>query len=241
MIRTAWFIVSLFWWTFFYGSIAMGAALFRVANRPDGIYDWCTKTWAKRLLSASGTKVKAVGLDKIPPGPVVYVSNHQSWFDIWVLQGMLPGQVRFIAKKELTKIPFFGRAMVTAGHLTIDRQNRQAAFDAYKDAAASIQGGMSAVVFAEGTRSRTGDLLPFKKGPFVLGIAAGVPIVPVYVAGTFDLLPKGKIRLTPHPVAIMIGDPIDPTGMVYDDREGLMLRVREAVESLRDASSAVVG
>jgi 1-acyl-sn-glycerol-3-phosphate acyltransferase len=234
MLRTPWYLVNLFWWTFFYGGVTLVAALFRVRNRPNGVYDWCTKGWSRRMLAASGVHVSAVGLDKIPQGPVVFVSNHQSWFDIWVLQATLPGQVRFIAKKELTKIPFFGRAMVRAGHLTIDRQNRQKAFDAYEEAAGAIRGGMSAVVFAEGTRSRTGDLLPFKKGPFVLGIAAGVPIVPVYVAGTFSILPKGTVRVTPRPVTLMVGDPINPVGMVYDDRERLMQQVRAQVERLRD-------
>ena len=100
---------------------------------------------------------------------------------------------------------------------------------------------MSAVVFAEGTRSRTGELQPFKKGPFVLAIAAGVPVVPVYCAGTFTLLPKGSLRLTPHPIAVLAGEPIPTAGMKYDDREGLTQRAWAAVDALRVDAETVLG
>ncbi len=92
---------------------------------------------------------------------------------------------------------------------------------------------MSEVVFAEGTRSRTGQIQTFKKGPFVLAIAAQVPVIPVYCAGTFTLLRKGSIRINPHPIALMFGKPIPTEGMVYDDREKLMKITRAAIEQLR--------
>jgi 1-acyl-sn-glycerol-3-phosphate acyltransferase len=174
-------------------------------------------------------------------GPVVYASNHQSWFDIWVLGANIPTQVRFVAKKELARIPILGPAIRAAGHIYIDRQNRQAAFDAYQDAARVIQTGTSAVVFPEGTRSRTGELLPFKKGPFVLAIAAQVPLVPTYCAGTFTLLPKGTVGLTPHPVAVLFGEPIPTKGMTYEDRETLMAAARAAIERLRVDAAQVLG
>ena len=131
--------------------------------------------------------------------------------------------------------------MRSAGHIYIDRQNRQAAFSAYEAAAAYIRNGMSAVLFPEGTRSLTGDLLPFKKGPFVLALAAQVPIIPVYCAGTFTLLPKGTVRLDPHPIAIMFGEQISTEGLRYEDRDELMAITRKAIEQLRVDSERLLG
>src|SRR5438309_8786958 len=99
------------------------AALLGVKRRPGGggVYDWGTTDWSRQLLRAAGTPVEVEGLDRIPGGPVVYASNHSSMFDIWALAATLPGSVRMVAKQELTKIPLLGRAMVTAGHVMIDR------------------------------------------------------------------------------------------------------------------------
>ncbi len=242
MFHTLWFVLNLFVQTVWYGSKAVGAGVLGIPNRPGGVYDECTRRWSAKLLRASGAAVRTEGLDAIPRGvPLVYASNHQSWFDIFALGATIPGQLRFVAKKELSKIPVLGKAMASAGHIFVDRQNRQAAFGAYDEASAAIRHGLSAVVFPEGTRSRTGDLLPFKKGPFVLAIAAQVPIVPTYCAGTFTLLPKGTIRLTPHPIAVLFGTPISTEGMQYEDRERLMAETRHAIEQLRVDAANVLG
>jgi 1-acyl-sn-glycerol-3-phosphate acyltransferase len=161
---------------------------------------------------------------------VVFVANHQSFFDIVALISILLGRVRFVAKKELAKVPVFGQALRAAGHIYIDRQKRAAAFESYETAAKEIQAGMSAVVFAEGTRSRTGELLPFKKGPFVLALASQVPVVPVYCADTFGILPKGSMRIHPHPITLYFGEPIPTAGMDYDDRGKLLTLSREVIE-----------
>jgi 1-acyl-sn-glycerol-3-phosphate acyltransferase len=187
------------------------------------------------LLKVAGVTVETRAFENIPQGqPVVYVSNHQSFFDILALLHVLPDPFRFVAKKELAKIPVFGRSLKAAGHIYIDRQRRQAAFESYEKAAAVIRGGMSAAVFAEGTRSRTGDLLPFKKGPFVLAIAAQVPVIPVYCANTFHILPKGHFRIRPRPVTLYFGEPIPTAGMDYEDRTRLLNQARSVVEGFRD-------
>src|SRR3989441_7314025 len=111
------------------------------------------------------------------------------------------------------RIPLLGRAMVTAGHLTIDRAHPARALEAYQRAAEVIRGGTSALLFPEGTRSRTGALLPFKNAPFGLAIAAQVPVVPVYVGHTFEIMPKGRLFLRPRPIRIVIGDPISTAGV----------------------------
>ena len=242
MLHTAWFLINLFVYTAWYGSKAVAAGLLRVRNKPGGVYDECARRWSVRMLKVAGVEVRISGYDGVPADrPVVYVSNHQSWFDIWALAAILPGQTRFVAKKELQRIPVLGRAMRSAGHIYIDRRNRQAAFSAYEDAAAYIRKGMSAVLFPEGTRSRTGDLLPFKKGPFVLALAAQVPIIPVYCAGTFTLLPKGTVRLDPHPIAIMFGEQISTEGLRYEDRDELMAITRKTIEQLRVDSERLLG
>jgi 1-acyl-sn-glycerol-3-phosphate acyltransferase len=210
------------------------AALLRVKRRPGGVYDWGTVDWSRQVLRAAGTPVEVRGLERVPPGqPVVYASNHTSMFDIWALAATLPGSTRFVAKQELGRVPLVGRAMRTAGHILIDRTNRARAFDAYRQAGETIRGGISAIVFPEGTRSRTGELLPFKNAPFALAIAAQVPIVPVYVAGTYRILAKGSWRLRPMPIHLEVGDLIPTAGLTLDDREALRDRVRAAIELLK--------
>jgi 1-acyl-sn-glycerol-3-phosphate acyltransferase len=141
------------------------------------VYNWGSVDWSRDILKAAGTPVIAEGLERIPRDqPVIYVSNHSSMFDIWALSATLPGSVRFLAKQELFKIPLLGPAMRAAGHIPIDRAARKKAFEAYDEVGRMIRAGFSSpVVFPEGTRSRSGELLPFKNAPFGLAIAAQVP------------------------------------------------------------------
>lgn len=236
MIRTLWFYLVLVVSTVVHGVAVIAAGVLGVRPRPGGagVYDWGTRDWARDMLSAAGTPVEVEGLDRVPRDqPVVYASNHSSMFDIWALAAVLPGAVRLIAKQELARIPFFGRAMLAAGHVTIDRFVKTRAFEAYERAARTIRGGLSAVVFPEGTRSRTGELLPFKNAPFGLAIAAQVPLVPVYVHNTFQILPKGAWRLRRRPIRIRIGEPIPTAAMTLDDRERLQQLARAAVLELK--------
>ncbi|UCG88816.1 MAG: 1-acyl-sn-glycerol-3-phosphate acyltransferase [Gemmatimonadota bacterium] len=235
MLRAIAYLVAVFVLTLFYGVRAIVAAFLGVKNRPGGLYDRTGRVWARLLLKVAGVKVGTEGFANIPRDQlVVYVSNHQSFFDILALLAVLPDTFRFVAKKELAKIPVFGRALRAAGHIYIDRQRRQAAFESYERAAAVIQGGTSAMVFVEGTRSRTGELLPFKKGPFVLAVAAQVPIVPVYCAHTFHILPKGHFRIRPRPVTLYFGEPIPTAGLDYEDRTRLLNQARSVIEGFRD-------
>ena len=233
-IRTLWYYLVLFFTTILHASAAIIAGLFRVKNRRGGIYDWSGTDWSRDILSAASTPVVASGLEHIPRDqPVIYASNHSSMFDIWALFATLPGSVRFVAKRELFRIPVLGRAMLAVGHVPIDRTARKRAFEAYDEAARMIRGGTSVVVFPEGTRSRTGELLPFKNAPFGLAIAAQVPIVPVYVHHTFEILPKGAWRLRPRPIRLVVGQTIPTAGRRPEDRERLRDEVRAAMVALQ--------
>src|SRR5947208_5402551 len=233
MIRTVWFYLVLVVSSVIHSTGVLAAALLGVKRRPGGVYDWGTSDWSRQLLRAAGTPVQVEGLDRIPDGPVVYASNHSSMFDIWALAATLPGSVRFVAKQELARIPLLGRAMITAGHIMIDRAHPARALEAYQRAAAVIGSGISAVVFPEGTRRRSAELLPLNNAPFGLAIAARVPIVPVYVHDTFTIMPKGRFFLRPRPIRIEIGEPISTAELTLERRQELRDRVRAAVVRLK--------
>ncbi|HEU4700288.1 MAG TPA: lysophospholipid acyltransferase family protein [Gemmatimonadales bacterium] len=216
------------------GTRVIVAAARGVRQTSGGVYDDAPRRWGRELLDALGIVPEVEGLDRLPPGqPCVYVSNHVSYADVWVLLAVVPGSVRFVAKKELLRIPLFAQALRQGGQIVIDRRHLKSAFGAYDAAAAAIRAGMSAIVFVEGTRSSDGALLPFKKGPFVLAIAAQVPVVPVYVEGTREVLPRGRLVARQHPVRVRFGAPIPTAGLGYEDRDALSARAREAMLALR--------
>jgi 1-acyl-sn-glycerol-3-phosphate acyltransferase len=231
IFRQVLYLVAITVFTSWYGFKVMIAAALGVKQRPGGVYDESCRRWSRNVLKWSGIEVHTKGLANIPTEkPVVYVANHQSFFDILTLGATLPGTFRFVAKRELKKIPIMAGSLKAAGHIYIDRQRRQSAFGSYQKAAEIVKGGVSALVFGEGTRSRTGNLLPFKKGPFVLAIAAQVPVLPVYCAHTFGILPKGEWRIHPHPVTLYFGEPIPTAGMDYEDRKDLLKKTQRVIE-----------
>lgn len=208
------------------GLTAIVAGLFGVKDKPGGIYDKVPRGWSVWVLRAAGVKVRVHGLENGGNGePRIFASNHVSWFDVPALASVLP-RYKFVAKAELFKVPIFGRAMRAAGMIEIQRENRKAAFGAYDVAAERIKQGISVIVFPEGTRGHAYPLRPFKKGPFVLAIAAGVPIVPVIVHGTIEALRKGSFRVYPGTIDIHLLEPVSTAGVDYDHREALMQTVK---------------
>jgi 1-acyl-sn-glycerol-3-phosphate acyltransferase len=156
--------------------------------------------------------------------PRIFASNHVSWYDVLVLVAYLP-RYSFVAKAELFRVPLFGPAARAVGTVPIQRDNRKAAFESYRIAAGEVQRGRNVVVCPEGTRGRDYHLRPFKKGPFVLAIAAEAPIVPVIVYGALEVMPKGSFRVRPNVVHIHFLEPIPTKGATYEDRTDLMRRV----------------
>jgi 1-acyl-sn-glycerol-3-phosphate acyltransferase len=232
------YLLALVVFTIGYGTAVVVLGWLRWPQRPGGFLDTVARTYSRSLLRAAGVPVTAEGLEHLAPeGPQLIACNHQSFFDMLALLAVLPVRVRFVAKKELFRVPFFGWAIGVLGYIRLDRQNLKQAFAAYQIAAESlVKGKMHVVVFPEGTRSRTGALLPFKKGPSVLAIAAGVTVVPCYCAGTFGILPKGSVLVRPHPVQVHFGPPLDAAGLSYEDRDAFTDRLRDAIEALRARS-----
>jgi len=190
------------------------------------------RLWARTLLALCRVRVVVNGREKIhPPGPYVFLSNHQSQFDILAAVVTLPVQFRVLAKQELFRIPVFGWVLRLSGFVGIDRSNREKAIQSLDRAAASIARGRSLLIYAEGTRSPDGRLLPFKKGGFVLAIQAGVPVFPLTIQGSREVLPKGSLRIRPGTMTVQVGDPIDPREFTVERKELLMARVRTAMET----------
>jgi 1-acyl-sn-glycerol-3-phosphate acyltransferase len=233
-MRTLLVVLAIVILTPFLGGLVIIASLLGVKDSPTGIYQWAAKSWARGVCAAAGMEVRVHGTENVADGARVYVSNHTSWFDIFALAGYLRNYT-FIAKEELSRLFLFGRAARAVGIVFIERQNRKAAFEAYKDAATMVRNGKSVIVCPEGTRGYDYTLRKFKKGPFVLAISAGVPIVPTIVHGVIRVQRKGSMRIRPGVANIHFLEPVDTTGFTYDQRDELTQIVwRRMADALRD-------
>lgn len=238
MIRTLWVFAAIAAATLWYGGIAIVDSFFR--DRVE-FYIELTRGWARAILRASGTPVVAHGLENVRRDRAqVVVSNHVSWYDIFAIAGVIPVPFHFVAKKELEGIPLFGRAWKTAGHISIDRSNRQKAVESLRRAGEEIRARKSAVViFAEGTRSRTGRLQPFKKGAFALALEAGVAVVPTVVVGSFDIMRPDDWRIHPRTIHVHFGEPVEPGEFPGESAEALMERVRRRMVEMLERLEAL--
>lgn len=201
------------------------ARLFGAKEGPRSIYVWATRTWARSVLISARVRARIHNPELLSSERgAVYISNHVSWFDVFILAAELP-RYSFIAKSELRKIPIFGYGAEAAGIVFLDRDNRKAAFESYKLAAKEVERGRSIVVYPEGTRGRDYHLRPFKKGPFVLAIASQCPIIPTIVHGSREVMAKGSFRIRPGTIDVHFLEPIETKGLDYEDRAELMTRV----------------
>ena len=210
--------------TFVFASAAIAAACFsKTGNTPHKI----GRLWAKSILIISGIDVQVKGTCHIAPSrSIIVMVNHQSNFDIPVLLAHLPIQFRWLAKAELFKIPVFGQAMRGCGYISINRSDRESAFQSLAKAAATIKGGTSVLVFPEGTRSLDGKIQTFKKGPFVLAADAGVPILPVVINGTWSIMPKNRLTIIPRKVTLDILPPFETSQYDRATKDQLMDKTR---------------
>jgi 1-acyl-sn-glycerol-3-phosphate acyltransferase len=189
--------------------------------------------WGRIILAVSGVQVTVKGMENLEPGrPYIFASNHQSQFDIFSMQGCFEFDFRWMAKKELFQIPLFGHAMRMAGYIPVDRSHGRKAMKSLVEAAERIASGTSVIIFPEGTRSRDGKLHEFKTGGMVLAIKSGVPVVPVAIKGTYEVLPKRSLFAKPGRVSIRVGRPIDTSGYTVKQKQELAEHLHGEVAKL---------
>jgi len=216
-------------YTIFWGLIACFLGL--VDRSGEGVI-WVARNWVHWILATCHVEVVSEGLDRIDPKqPYVFMSNHQSVIDTAAIVSTLPVSWRFVAKRELLFVPFFGWALGLGGHVIVDRGNHQRAMQSMKRAAQRIRGGTNVIIFPEGTRSPSGVMGPFKSGGFHLAIEAGVPILPITVSGTNQITPKGSLRIESGRVRILYGKPIPTSDLDLESRSRLKDDVRQAISA----------
>jgi 1-acyl-sn-glycerol-3-phosphate acyltransferase len=227
MIRSIWFIVAASFFTFVFSSLAILSGL--ISPYSD-FSNWVVRTWAKTLLKVGGIKLQISGLEKIDPNQsYVFIQNHQSSFDILASSVSIPGTARFLAKAELFRIPVFAQGMRLVGMLEINRGNSQKSRRTIQKAINTVKSGVSVIIYPEGTRSRDGNIQPFKKGGFILAIEAQIPIVPVVISGSWEIMSKTSLRLHRGTIQIHFLDPVPTAGMDLTHRGRLMTDVHQAM------------
>jgi 1-acyl-sn-glycerol-3-phosphate acyltransferase len=221
------FVWCAFWISF--------ASLVAIVTFNKEIALWMARRcWAWPLLKFSGCRFQC---DPLPDfdwkKPHIYVMNHQSMIDIPAAFYAIPANIRFVAKEQLKWVPFIGLFIWVTGMIFVDRSRRARAVASLEKAAQRIRSGASIIAYPEGTRSSDGRILPFKKGPFVLALAAGVPIVPIAIEGSGKVSPKGRQwAFRPHEVRMKVGRPIPTAGLKAEDRDPLIHQVRAEMISL---------
>ena len=216
-----------------FGLVSLVISLFESSGRRQIAV---ARVWARFLLWGSGVKVKVEGLEKLPlNGSYVFVSNHLSYMDTPVILANIPVQFRFLAKSGLFKIPLLGTHLARAGHIPVPRDDARAAVKTMTTAAQVIrERGISLLVFPEGGRSQTGELDSFKEGAAYIAIRAGVPLIPIALQGTREVLPFGSGHVRSGRVTMRIGDPVPTDQMQLRDRGRITAELRDRIVNLLD-------
>jgi 1-acyl-sn-glycerol-3-phosphate acyltransferase len=231
MVR-AYLFLSLFIPTTFL--CATSALLSTLVDKSGKAFAFHARLWARITLFLASTRVTLHGSEHLPRGPVIFMSNHQSGFDIPTLLATLPRETCWIVKKELFDIPIFGTSMKYGGYIPLDRRDAHKALKSMEKAAEVIRSGKSVVIFPEGTRSKDLRLLPFKRGGFMLALKAGVPVVPVTINGSGKVTPAGSLRLHGGYISVTLHPPIMPAAMTLrgEAETFLMKKVHDAISSV---------
>lgn len=221
-------MVNVIFWTIVLVSLGLIASFVDWKGRAFG---YIARLWSKIILFVSGVPYSVKGLEKLDPNQnYFFAANHESAYDIPLSFAALPYRLVAISKIELRKIPFFGWGMIAARTIFVDRRNREKSLKSLKKAISSlVRNPRSIIVYPEGTRSRDGKIHAFKKGGIVLAIEAKMPIVPMAICGTAEVVTKGSWKFTPREIELRIGTPIETTEMNYNDRNRLAEKLREEV------------
>jgi len=245
-MRAFLFLLTVVFGFFFFGLLSIFCKV--VLRSEHGVYR-IGRAWARLCIRLGGITCEVTGVEHVPMNrTVVFCANHASQVDILALYDTLPVSIRFLAKKELFSVPFFGFVMTIAGHIPIDRSGGRAAVKSINEAAEKIRSGASVVIFPEGTRSRDGRLQPFKTGGMQVAMRSGCPIVPVAISGSYEILPRSRIWIRPGHIKVAIGEPISPLGpdgtplskeevsqRTWEAISGLLNRLRKDREDARPA------
>jgi len=228
MIRSVIAIIVVFVMTFICGILSVAGGFFNPYSR---FTYFVGQLWVRSILFISGTQIEIIGLEKIDMSRnYVFVSNHQSHFDVPAVFKVIPATIRFLTKKELYKIPVFGWAIQAVGMIKIDRSNREQAKRSLNRALEIMNKGVSIVVFPEGTRSTDGILGPFKKGGFVIAIRGGIPIVPIAISGSRFILKKHTLSVKAGRIKLVFEEPIETKDFTLDRKNDLIEKVRKIIE-----------
>jgi len=220
-------------WTIAVGTPAIVLGLLVPGRERKGrIFRWVTKIYSRVALPLFGVTVETRGLSRVDPAaPYVFMSNHVSHVDSPALAVSIPHPMYWVFKKELSKIPVFGWVLLALGQIMVDRANFSQARTAMVTATEGLSGNQSVLIYPEGTRSKDGRLQPLKKGGFYLAVSAGLPIVPVRVSGSHEIVASGSLAVRPGHVVVELFEPIPTGGKTEADIPGLMERVRNALLS----------
>jgi 1-acyl-sn-glycerol-3-phosphate acyltransferase len=228
--RTVFFLIpAITVYTVVLGAASIASSLF---DRRGYFAHGCARAWSWLILKTTGVRVRVEGLDRIEPGKTyVFVSNHQSIYDTPVVFASLPYQLRIIAKESLARFPVLGWHLRRGGHLFVDRRHpdRQGILSRWR---ALVSEGLSLIIYAEGTRSPDGRVARFKAGSFLLAIEAGLPIVPLAIINTRQVMPKSRLRTEPADVTLVVHDAIQPPALpepTVHDAKALADQVRAIV------------
>lgn len=216
--------------TIFYGSISLAVSFFDPSgDRQLGV----SREWSRMLLRIAGVRVQTSGLERLTPGAsYVFASNHASYMDTPIVLGHIPARFRFLAKEELFAIPLLGGHLQRGGHIPVPKDNPRDALRAMADAGRIIrEHGISILVFPEGGRSLTG-LQEFREGAAYIAIKAGVPVVPVALCGSIEILPMHSVHMKSGVVELRVGEPIPTAGLTPRDRTRLTEEVRAQVAAM---------
>src|SRR3954451_16524246 len=230
MLRTIWTVLVAIAVSATAGS---GVMLVSMVSSESPLIDSLNRWWARTILRAAGVDLHTEGMEKVDPQKrYVLVSNHYSYFDIPCILVAVPQPIRFMAKASLFKIPIFGWALGRAGFIPIDRKNRRTAVKSFDLAAERIRNGNTIVIFPEEGRSRSREMRPFQRGAFLLAIKAQMPMMPIAVDGTYEVLRVGAKRITPGVVTIRVGTPIETVGVSVRAKDTLLEQSRGQIEGM---------
>ena len=212
---------------------SIGALVLGAIDKSGDLVLALARLWSRVILGVPGVKLEVKMRAPLEPGrPYVFMPNHASMVDIWAVFVAIPASFRFIAKKQLASIPLFGWAMAAGRFIFIDRQNAASARRTMDEASRRIRAGQSVVIFPEGTRTRDGRLMPFKKGGFHLAIDSGAAVVPVAIKGSREVMPRGAALIRAGTVTLEVDAPIPTTGLTTSDRDALIEKVRSRVAAM---------